>query len=50
VRGASGPGGNGELVLWLGIMPPLDRGTTWIDVVAAGRSAEARATLPLHWK
>jgi hypothetical protein len=28
----------------------LDRGTAWIDVVAAGQSAEARATLPLRWQ
>jgi hypothetical protein len=48
--GTSRPGGKGEVVLWLDILPPLDRGTTWIDVVAAGQSAEARATLPLHWK
>ena len=49
-HGTSRPGGNGEVVLWLDIMPQLDRGTTWIDVVAAGQSAEARATLPLRWK
>jgi hypothetical protein len=48
--GISHPGGNGEVVLWLRILPPLDRSTTWIDVVAAGQSAEARATLPLGWK
>ena len=29
------------------IVPPLDRGTAWIDIAAAGRSAEVRATLPL---
>ena len=49
-HGTSRPGGDGEVVLWLDIMPPLDHGTTWIDVVAAGPSAEVRATLPLHWK
>ena len=48
--GASRLGGKGEVVLWLDILPPLDRGTTWIDVVAAGQSAEVRATLPLRWK
>jgi hypothetical protein len=48
--GASHPGGTGQVVLWLDIQPPLDRGTTWIDVVAAGQSAEVRATLPLRWK
>ena len=29
------------------IVPPLDRGTAWIQIAAAGRSAEVRATLPL---
>ncbi len=39
-----------EVMLWLAIMPPLDRGTAWIDVVAAGPSAEVRARLPLSWE
>jgi hypothetical protein len=39
-----------EVMLWLAIMPPLDRGTAWIDVVATGSSAEVRARLPLSWK
>jgi hypothetical protein len=44
------PSGNsGEVVLWLRIVPPLDRGTAWIDLVATGRSAEARVRLPLCW-
>ncbi len=34
----------------LRLVPPLDPGTAWIDVVAAGRSAEVRAGLPLRWK
>lgn len=33
--------------MWLRIVPPLDRGTAWIEISAAGTSAEARATLPL---
>jgi hypothetical protein len=37
----------GVVVLSMRIFPPLDRGTAWIDVVATGRSAEVRATLPL---
>jgi hypothetical protein len=37
-------------MLWLRVVPPLDRGTPWIDVVATGQSAEVRATLPLSWK
>jgi hypothetical protein len=49
-HGISHPVVNGEVVLWLRIWPPLDRSTTWIDVVATGQSAEAQATLPLHWK
>ena len=49
-EGISHPVVNGEIVLWLRIRPPLDRSTTWIDVVATGQSAEARATLPLRWK
>jgi hypothetical protein len=32
---------------WLRIIPPLDRGTTWIEISAAGRAAQVRATLPL---
>ncbi len=49
-EGISHPVVNGKVVLWLRIRPPLDRSTTWIDVVATGQSAEARATLPLRWK
>jgi hypothetical protein len=49
-HGISHPVVNGEVVLWLRIWPPLDRGTTWIDVVATGQSVEAQATLQLHWK
>ncbi len=43
-------GGNGEVTLELAIAPPLEAGTQWIDVVAAGQSAEVRARLPLQWK
>ncbi len=32
------------------VVPPLSRATTWIEVLAAGQSAEVRATLPLHWE
>jgi hypothetical protein len=49
-HGIAHPVVNGEVVLWLRIWPPLDRGTTWIDVLATGQSAEARARLPLRWK
>ncbi len=35
------------VTVWLRIIPPLDRGTDWIEISAAGRSAQVRATLPL---
>ena len=35
------------VVLSMRIIPPLDRGTTWIEIAAAGWSAEVRVTLPL---
>jgi len=35
------------VTVWLRIVPPLDRGTAWIEISAAGRSARVRATLPL---
>jgi len=48
--GATPSGNTGDVMWWLEIVPPLDRGTAWIDVVAAGQSAEVRATLPLRWE
>lgn len=39
----------GVVMLWLEIVPSLDPGTDWIEVVAMGRSAEVRAKLPLGW-
>ena len=47
-RGRSGM--NGEVALRLEVIPPLSRATAWIEVHAAGRSAQARATLPLRWE
>ena len=35
------------VTVWLKIIPPLDHGTAWIEISAAGRSAQVRATLPL---
>lgn len=35
------------VTVWLRLVPPLDRGTTWIELSTAGRSAQVRATLPL---
>lgn len=43
-------GERGEVTLELAIAPPLEAATPWIEVVAAGPSAEVRAGLPLHWK
>jgi hypothetical protein len=37
----------GLVVLSMMIIPPLDRGTAWIEISAAGQSAHVRATLPL---
>jgi hypothetical protein len=48
--GATPSGNTGDVMWWLEIVPPLDRGTAWIDVVTAGQSAEVRATLPLRWE
>jgi hypothetical protein len=47
-RGRSGM--NGEVALRLEVIPPLSRATAWIEVHAAGRSIQARATLPLRWE
>jgi hypothetical protein len=35
------------VTVWLRIIPPLNRATAWIQISAAGRSAQVRATLPL---
>ncbi|HYB46959.1 MAG TPA: hypothetical protein VED20_06300, partial [Streptosporangiaceae bacterium] len=39
----------GEYMLSLRLVPPLTRSTAWIEVLAAGQSAEVRAKLPLRW-
>jgi hypothetical protein len=39
-----------DFLLWHRVVPPLDHGTPWADVVAAGQSAQVRARLPLSWK
>ncbi len=46
-RGRSGIGA--EIALRLQVVQPLSHATAWIEVLAAGRSTEARATLPLRW-
>jgi hypothetical protein len=40
----------GDITMHLQVVPPLSHGTTWIEVLLAGQSAEARATLPLRWQ
>ncbi len=43
-------GMNGEVALRLEVVPPLSRAAAWIEVLAAGQSAQARVTLPLRWE
>ena len=38
-----------EMTMRLEVVPPLSRATTWIEIYAAGQSAQARTTLPLRW-
>ena len=40
---------NGEYVLKMQLVPPLTRSTAWIEVLAAGPSAQVRVQLPLRW-
>jgi hypothetical protein len=40
---------DGEASLTLRLTPPLARSSDWIEVLASGRTAEVRATLPLRW-
>jgi hypothetical protein len=40
---------DGEAALTLRLTPPLTRSPAWIEVLAAGQSAEVRATVPLGW-
>ncbi|HJY99859.1 MAG TPA: sigma factor-like helix-turn-helix DNA-binding protein [Streptosporangiaceae bacterium] len=39
-----------EVTMRLQVLPPLSRAAAWIDVLAAGHSAEVRVTLPLRWQ
>jgi hypothetical protein len=39
-----------DVLLWLRVVPPLDHGTRWVDVMVTGPSAEVRAGLPLRWE
>jgi hypothetical protein len=40
---------DGDYTITLHMVPPLARSTSWIDVLAAGQSAEVRVRLPLDW-
>ena len=39
-----------EMTLRLEVVPPLSRAITWIEMLAAGQSAQARTMLPLRWQ
>jgi hypothetical protein len=41
---------DGEVTMNVAVMPPPGRDADWIEVIAAGRTAEARVTLPLRWQ
>ncbi len=41
---------DGESAIRLRLVPPLTRPADWVEVLASGRSAEVRTTLPLHWR
>jgi len=41
--------GGSEAALTLRLTPPLTRSPAWIEVLAAGQSAEVRTTVPLGW-
>jgi hypothetical protein len=49
-RPAGGHSHNGEYVGKLQLVPPLTRSTDWIEVLAAGLSAQVRVQLPLRWR
>jgi hypothetical protein len=48
-RSVSSSADNGEISSRLKVIPPLNRGSR-IEILAAGSSAEVRASLPLRWK
>jgi len=39
-----------EITMDVLVVPPLGRDTDWIEVIACGRSAQARAILPVRWQ
>jgi hypothetical protein len=48
-RSTSGSDDRGETSSRLEVIPPLNR-SSWIEILAAGSSAEVRANVPLHWR
>jgi len=40
---------DGEVTMDVAVLPPLGRDPSWVEVIVAGRPAEARVTLPLRW-
>jgi hypothetical protein len=47
LAGVSPWGTTGATIISMRLIPPLDPGTTWIQIAAAGPSAQVLATLPL---
>jgi hypothetical protein len=41
---------SGDVTARLNVVPPLSDAATWIEVLAAGQSADARAVLPVRWQ
>jgi hypothetical protein len=41
---------DGDVTMRLEVVPPLSPAIAWIEVLAAGQSVQARATLPLRWQ
>jgi hypothetical protein len=44
------PWKDATMMIWLEIIPALEAGAAWIDVLASGPSAQVRARLPLCWQ
>ena len=39
-----------EITMGMQVMPPLSRDADWIEVIASGRSEQARVVLPIRWQ
>jgi len=44
------PWKDATMMIWLEIIPALEAGAAWIDVLASGPSAQVQARLPLCWQ